>query len=65
MTQYQLENEGNERRKGDTDTYYVPAATSEFTLSADDSDGWCFDKITYGGKDIDLSSCCGGKMWLA
>jgi len=61
---YALENDGDDRVAGDTDTYFVPAATNEFSVSADSTDGWCIDEITYNGKDIDLSGCDGGYVWL-
>jgi len=54
----------DDRERGQTDTYFIPLVSEYFTMEAATEDGWLFDKLTYDGSVIDMSSCPNGKLWL-
>ena len=61
----ELDNEGDDRERGQIDTYSVPNADSGvFALQAAGDDGWKIDSITYGGLPVDMASCNGGSVWM-
>jgi hypothetical protein len=58
-----LDNPGDDREAGQTDTYKVGLAGSLVEVRADSSDGWCIESMSYGGVEVALS-CQGGALWL-
>ena len=55
---------GDDRTQNQFDKYDVPPANGKFLVKTKSSDGWCIDKISYGGSKVDLSKCSDGRIWL-
>ena len=56
-----LDNPGNDREAGQTDTYMIGLASTEVVVRSHTSDGWCIENVTYNGIQVQL---CHLGAWL-